>query len=105
MFIGVALVGTLMGQLVFGYFGDKLGRKRVYGITLFLNGRVILRAYSFEEIIQTKMSYIKKKEVDFFRDLWSKKEKKITPVHSLNMGRLEELGSTFLAKQLMVIQS
>ncbi|XP_066309321.1 inorganic phosphate transporter 1-11-like [Miscanthus floridulus] len=33
---GVSLVGTLMGQLVFGYFGDKLGRKRVYGITLVL---------------------------------------------------------------------
>uniref|UniRef100_A0ACD5ZR39 Uncharacterized protein n=1 Tax=Avena sativa TaxID=4498 RepID=A0ACD5ZR39_AVESA len=36
MVTGVALVGTLMGQLVFGYFGDKLGRKRVYGITLVL---------------------------------------------------------------------
>ncbi|CAM0902066.1 unnamed protein product [Alopecurus aequalis] len=36
MVIGVALVGTLLGQLVFGYFGDKLGRKRVYGITLVL---------------------------------------------------------------------
>uniref|UniRef100_A0A0E0JLY5 H(+)/Pi cotransporter n=1 Tax=Oryza punctata TaxID=4537 RepID=A0A0E0JLY5_ORYPU len=36
MVIGVALVGTLMGQLVFGYFGDKLGRKRVYGVTLIL---------------------------------------------------------------------
>uniref|UniRef100_A0A0D9V3P9 H(+)/Pi cotransporter n=1 Tax=Leersia perrieri TaxID=77586 RepID=A0A0D9V3P9_9ORYZ len=36
MVIGVALVGTLMGQLVFGYFGDKLGRKRVYGVTLVL---------------------------------------------------------------------
>ena len=36
MVVGVALVGTLMGQLVFGYFGDKLGRKRVYGITLVL---------------------------------------------------------------------
>ncbi|XP_072995047.1 low affinity inorganic phosphate transporter 4-like [Typha latifolia] len=34
--IGVALVGTLMGQLVFGWFGDKLGRKRVYGVTLIL---------------------------------------------------------------------
>ncbi|OAY70061.1 Inorganic phosphate transporter 1-11 [Ananas comosus] len=33
---GVALVGTLMGQLVFGWFGDKLGRKRVYGVTLVL---------------------------------------------------------------------
>ncbi|XP_051122988.1 low affinity inorganic phosphate transporter 4-like [Andrographis paniculata] len=34
--IGVALVGTLTGQLVFGYLGDKLGRKKVYGITLVL---------------------------------------------------------------------
>ncbi|KAL5539776.1 hypothetical protein UlMin_043296 [Ulmus minor] len=31
---GVALVGTLSGQLVFGWLGDKLGRKKVYGITL-----------------------------------------------------------------------
>ncbi|KAF8701439.1 hypothetical protein HU200_033604 [Digitaria exilis] len=36
MVIGVALVGTFMEQLVFGYLGDKLGRKRVYGITLTL---------------------------------------------------------------------
>ncbi|KAL8239427.1 hypothetical protein R6Q59_015994 [Mikania micrantha] len=36
MVIGVALVGTLSGQLVFGYLGDKLGRKKVYGITLLL---------------------------------------------------------------------
>ncbi|MFS8001186.1 putative ABC-type phosphate transporter [Helianthus anomalus] len=34
--IGVALVGTLTGQLVFGWLGDKLGRKKVYGITLLL---------------------------------------------------------------------
>ncbi|XP_062153316.1 low affinity inorganic phosphate transporter 4-like [Alnus glutinosa] len=33
---GVALVGTLMGQLFFGWLGDKLGRKRVYGVTLVL---------------------------------------------------------------------
>lgn len=33
---GVALVGTLTGQLVFGWLGDKLGRKKVYGITLIL---------------------------------------------------------------------
>jgi PHS family inorganic phosphate transporter-like MFS transporter len=33
---GVALVGTLMGQLFFGWLGDKLGRKKVYGITLVL---------------------------------------------------------------------
>jgi hypothetical protein len=49
MFIGVATVGTLMGQLVFDYFRDKLGRKRVYDIMLVLNGRVILQAYSFKE--------------------------------------------------------
>ena len=31
---GVALCGTLAGQLFFGWLGDKLGRKQVYGITL-----------------------------------------------------------------------
>jgi len=30
----VALVGTLVGQLFFGWLGDKLGRKAVYGIVL-----------------------------------------------------------------------
>ncbi|KVI07481.1 General substrate transporter [Cynara cardunculus var. scolymus] len=33
---GVALVGTLAGQLFYGCLGDKLGRKKVYGITLML---------------------------------------------------------------------
>ncbi|PKI48260.1 hypothetical protein CRG98_031343 [Punica granatum] len=33
---GVALCGTLAGQLFFGWLGDKMGRKRVYGITLVL---------------------------------------------------------------------
>lgn len=33
---GVALVGTLVGQLFFGWLGDKLGRKKVYGVTLLL---------------------------------------------------------------------
>ncbi|OMP06635.1 Phosphate permease [Corchorus capsularis] len=33
---GVAFVGTLTGQLFFGWLGDKMGRKRVYGITLLL---------------------------------------------------------------------
>ncbi|KAJ7979863.1 Phosphate transporter [Quillaja saponaria] len=33
---GVAFCGTLSGQLVFGWLGDKLGRKRVYGMTLML---------------------------------------------------------------------
>ena len=33
---GVAFVGTLVGQLFFGWLGDKLGRKRVYGVTLIL---------------------------------------------------------------------
>ncbi|KAF8101896.1 hypothetical protein N665_0201s0203 [Sinapis alba] len=31
---GVAFVGTLTGQLFFGWLGDKLGRKKVYGMTL-----------------------------------------------------------------------
>ena len=33
---GVALCGTLAGQLFFGWLGDKLGRKRIYGLTLIL---------------------------------------------------------------------
>ncbi|XP_022967666.1 inorganic phosphate transporter 1-4-like [Cucurbita maxima] len=33
---GVAFCGTLVGQLFFGWLGDKMGRKRVYGVTLML---------------------------------------------------------------------
>ncbi|GFP83356.1 inorganic phosphate transporter 1-4 [Phtheirospermum japonicum] len=33
---GVALVGTLVGQLFFGWLGDKMGRKKVYGLTLII---------------------------------------------------------------------
>ncbi|XP_043691039.1 probable inorganic phosphate transporter 1-3 [Telopea speciosissima] len=33
---GVALCGTLAGQLFFGWLGDKMGRKRIYGVTLIL---------------------------------------------------------------------
>ncbi|XP_010556965.2 PREDICTED: probable inorganic phosphate transporter 1-5 [Tarenaya hassleriana] len=33
---GVAFCGTLAGQLFFGWLGDKLGRKKIYGITLML---------------------------------------------------------------------
>ncbi|XP_009626859.1 low affinity inorganic phosphate transporter 1-like [Nicotiana tabacum] len=33
---GVALVGTLAGQLFFGWLGDKMGRKTVYGMTLII---------------------------------------------------------------------
>ena len=33
---GVALVGALVGQLFFGWLGDKLGRKKVYGLTLLM---------------------------------------------------------------------
>ncbi|KAK4422767.1 Inorganic phosphate transporter 1-4 [Sesamum alatum] len=32
----VALCGTLAGQLFFGWLGDKMGRKKVYGVTLML---------------------------------------------------------------------
>ncbi|KAJ1693879.1 hypothetical protein LUZ63_010577 [Rhynchospora breviuscula] len=33
---GVALCGTLVGQLFFGWLGDSFGRKNVYGFTLIL---------------------------------------------------------------------
>ncbi|RDY00890.1 putative inorganic phosphate transporter 1-7, partial [Mucuna pruriens] len=33
---GVAFVGTLSGQLFFGWLGDKMGRKKVYGMTLMI---------------------------------------------------------------------
>lgn len=33
---GVALCGALAGQLFFGWLGDKMGRKSVYGMTLML---------------------------------------------------------------------
>ncbi|KAG0457467.1 hypothetical protein HPP92_022319 [Vanilla planifolia] len=33
---GVAFCGTLSGQLFFGWLGDKMGRKKVYGMTLLL---------------------------------------------------------------------
>jgi MFS transporter, PHS family, inorganic phosphate transporter len=33
---GIALCGAVPGQLVFGWLGDKMGRKRVYGVTLVL---------------------------------------------------------------------
>ncbi|KAJ0695593.1 putative major facilitator, sugar transporter, major facilitator superfamily [Helianthus annuus] len=32
----VAFVGTLSGQLFFGWLGDKMGRKKVYGMTLMI---------------------------------------------------------------------
>ncbi|KAJ3678607.1 hypothetical protein LUZ60_002410 [Juncus effusus] len=33
---GSAFIGTLSGQLFFGWLGDRLGRKKVYGFTLLL---------------------------------------------------------------------
>jgi PHS family inorganic phosphate transporter-like MFS transporter len=32
----LALVGTLLGQLVFGWLGDRIGRKRIYGVSLLI---------------------------------------------------------------------
>ncbi|TVU24664.1 hypothetical protein EJB05_27113, partial [Eragrostis curvula] len=32
----VAFCGTISGELIFGWLGDKMGRKRVYGMTLIL---------------------------------------------------------------------
>ncbi|KAG9456648.1 hypothetical protein H6P81_001156 [Aristolochia fimbriata] len=32
--IGIPLLGTVVGQLLFGWLGDKVGRRRVYGVAL-----------------------------------------------------------------------
>ncbi|KAF5943145.1 hypothetical protein HYC85_020787 [Camellia sinensis] len=32
--VAIALLGTVIGQLVFGYLGDRMGRRRVYGLAL-----------------------------------------------------------------------
>ncbi|KAJ9553831.1 hypothetical protein OSB04_017876 [Centaurea solstitialis] len=34
--IGVALIGTVIGQIIFGRLGDRVGRRRVYGVSLIL---------------------------------------------------------------------
>ncbi|XP_058070476.1 probable inorganic phosphate transporter 1-9 isoform X2 [Magnolia sinica] len=34
--IGIPLLGTVVGQLVFGWLGDRIGRRRVYGLALML---------------------------------------------------------------------
>lgn len=34
--IALAFLGTVIGQLVFGRFGDRIGRRRVYGLALML---------------------------------------------------------------------
>ncbi|CAL5018151.1 unnamed protein product [Urochloa decumbens] len=31
---GTALVGTVLGQIFFGWLGDRMGRKHIYGVTL-----------------------------------------------------------------------
>lgn len=36
MLQAVALVGTLVGQVLFGWLGDKYGRKPVFGFTLWM---------------------------------------------------------------------
>ncbi|KAJ0087555.1 hypothetical protein Patl1_09347 [Pistacia atlantica] len=34
--VGIALLGTVIGQLIFGRLGDRIGRRRVYGLALCL---------------------------------------------------------------------
>ncbi|KAK6164464.1 hypothetical protein DH2020_001328 [Rehmannia glutinosa] len=54
---GVALIGTLAGQLFFGWLGDKMGRKKVYGVTLMLMcGCSIFSGLSFGHEPKTVMA-------------------------------------------------
>ncbi|KAF8402466.1 hypothetical protein HHK36_010550 [Tetracentron sinense] len=54
---GVALCGTLAGQLFFGWLGDKLGRKKVYGITLItMVGCALMSGFSFGSTAQSVMT-------------------------------------------------
>ncbi|KAL7175625.1 hypothetical protein ACSBR2_029258 [Camellia fascicularis] len=32
--VAITLLGTVIGQLIFGYLGDRMGRRRVYGLAL-----------------------------------------------------------------------
>eukprot|EP00262_Sarcandra_glabra_P006814 TRINITY_DN19369_c0_g1_i1.p1 TRINITY_DN19369_c0_g1~~TRINITY_DN19369_c0_g1_i1.p1 ORF type:complete len:532 (+),score=15.48 TRINITY_DN19369_c0_g1_i1:27-1622(+) len=34
--VGISLLGTVIGQLVFGHLGDRIGRRRVYGLALLI---------------------------------------------------------------------
>jgi len=38
-------VGTLIGQLLFGYLADRVGRKRMYGIELMISKSNLLSAF------------------------------------------------------------
>lgn len=34
--VGIALVGTVFGQLLFGWLGDRIGRRKMYGLALMI---------------------------------------------------------------------
>ena len=53
---GVAFVGTLSGQLFFGWLGDKMGRKKVYGMTLVLMVIASISCLSFGRDAKTMMT-------------------------------------------------
>uniref|UniRef100_A0A0D6QR60 Major facilitator superfamily (MFS) profile domain-containing protein n=1 Tax=Araucaria cunninghamii TaxID=56994 RepID=A0A0D6QR60_ARACU len=54
---GVALCGTLAGQLFFGWLGDKLGRKKVYGLTLLtMVGGALASGLSFGNTAKSVMT-------------------------------------------------
>jgi len=54
---GVALCGTFAGQLFFGWLGDKLGRKKVYGMTLMtMVGGALASGLSFGNTAKSVMT-------------------------------------------------
>ncbi|XP_020888085.1 probable inorganic phosphate transporter 1-2 [Arabidopsis lyrata subsp. lyrata] len=64
---GVALCGTLSGQLFFGWLGDKLGRKKVYGLTLLVAKNIKQATADMSKVLHTDLE-VEERAEDFVKD-------------------------------------
>ncbi|KAJ4765045.1 phosphate transporter 1 [Rhynchospora pubera] len=53
--VASALVGTVVGQLLFGFLGDRIGRKKVYGVTLLI---IVLSSFNCGFSIGRTANYV-----------------------------------------------